>query len=32
MSTRGYQFRCYCWRNGGKLCAVCVKRSKTGGT
>lgn len=29
MSTRGYQFRCYCWRNGGKLCAVCVKRSKS---
>lgn len=23
-----YQYRCYCWRNGGKKCHVCVIRER----
>ena len=23
-----YQMRCYCWRNGGKKCHVCLKREQ----
>jgi len=25
---KAYQMRCYCWRNGGKKCHVCLKREK----